>query len=611
MNELRNKEDGVEDSGGHRWSLEETRHIYRLARGDLHFLDVNQKGELELVLNGTRKSLVDMIEHLDVQGSFTLRIPQLVLSQIKKLLDAFKEASDALGFKGKFHPLYPIKVNQRKLELSPIIQGAPFYGLEAGTRSEFAICKKVLRNHHERIIMSNGVKDQGYFTEMAKAVEEGYTIYISIEAVSELRKAIKCIPRDKLRLFFRIKPYCNIRGHWNKSAGRDSKFGLDSHQLMECIKILKEEGLESTLIGIHAHPGSQVTDLDGLKDYAQFMRDVYFDLRRQGFLNLNIINFGGGLPIDYKGRLPVNFFDLYFHTILGTVLDGIEEKNHPNIMVEAGRAISALSSIVIVHILETEEPNVPKKPLPFEELLKLLDLEHPSEVKTPSSILSIWSCLKKKEPKFSTITDLNWRETHILQLKRQLRSRFLHSDGFSDWLEEAEEILMPDVKVLGNFSVFNSACDHVLVSQYFPVIPINHLLHQPETLVRLVDITCDSDGELSNFITAPSPPNLWTLDGYPLCTENEIFFNGIPVPKVDRLAGSYLAIPLVGAYQDIIEFDHNLLGDLPDVLVVEEKGELKTKILTKAESIENLVHQVGYVLNLEDDPYVKDKKMEE
>ena len=53
---------------------------------------------------------------------------------------------------------------------------------------------------------------------------------------------------------------------------------------------------------------------------------------------------------------------------------------------------------------------------------------------------------------------------------------------------------------LCNFSVFQSLLDHWALDQLFPIMPIHHLEETPSREGTLVDITCDSDGKVDQFI---------------------------------------------------------------------------------------------------------------
>lgn len=84
--------------------------------------------------------------------------------------------------------------------------------------------------------------------------------------------------------------------------------------------------------------------------------------------------------------------------------------------------------------------------------------------------------------------------------------------------------------------------------------------------------------------------------------------DGIPVGNLENIKGSCFVLALAGAYQDAIEMDHNLLGDLPDVeLYLKDDGKWSVSWVTGAESIEHLLKDVGYADIYEDqDPYMSD-----
>ena len=51
-----------------------------------------------------------------------------------------------------------------------------------------------------------------------------------------------------------------------------------------------------------------------------------------------------------------------------------------------------------------------------------------------------------------------------------------------------------------NFSIFQSMPDSWAVKQLFPIMPISRLAERPTREATLVDITCDSDGKIDQFI---------------------------------------------------------------------------------------------------------------
>src|SRR4030095_7938855 len=53
---------------------------------------------------------------------------------------------------------------------------------------------------------------------------------------------------------------------------------------------------------------------------------------------------------------------------------------------------------------------------------------------------------------------------------------------------------------LCNFSVFQSLLCHGPLGQLFPIMPWQRLAQPPTRELTLVDITCDSDGQINKFI---------------------------------------------------------------------------------------------------------------
>jgi arginine decarboxylase len=90
----------------------------------------------------------------------------------------------------------------------------------------------------------------------------------------------------------------------------------------------------------------------------------------------------------------------------------------------------------------------------------------------------------------------------------------------------------------------------------FPIMPINRLNQRPTREATLVDITCDSDGQINKFIDLRDVRD--TLPLHALAAQNP---NGGPVEPY------YLGFFLMGAYQDIMGDLHNLFGRVNEVHV--------------------------------------------
>lgn len=110
-------------------------------------------------------------------------------------------------------------------------------------------------------------------------------------------------------------------------------------------------------------------------------------------------------------------------------------------------------------------------------------------------------------------------------------------------------------KYFCNFSLFQSLPDSWAIDQIFPIMPIQRLDEKPERSATLQDITCDSDGKIDNFIA----------------TRNFSYY--LPVHAIRTKDTYYIAVFLVGAYQEILGDLHNLFGDTNAVHIsVDDEG---------------------------------------
>jgi len=112
---------------------------------------------------------------------------------------------------------------------------------------------------------------------------------------------------------------------------------------------------------------------------------------------------------------------------------------------------------------------------------------------------------------------------------------------------------------LCNFSVFQSLLDHWALGHLFPIMPISRLNEPPVREATLVDITCDSDGQVKQFIDLEEVRD--TLPLHALQRRNTA--NGAP----GAVEPYYLGFFLMGAYQDIMGDLHNLFGRVNEVHV--------------------------------------------
>jgi arginine decarboxylase len=118
--------------------------------------------------------------------------------------------------------------------------------------------------------------------------------------------------------------------------------------------------------------------------------------------------------------------------------------------------------------------------------------------------------------------------------------------------------------------------DHWAVKQLFPILPIHRLDEKPTRRGLFVDLTCDSDGKIDQFIDMHDVKDVLELHSW----------NGGPY---------YIGVFLVGAYQEILGDLHNLFGDTDAVHVtLADDGSYRVERVVEGDDVEHVLAYVQY-----------------
>ncbi|WP_336594629.1 biosynthetic arginine decarboxylase, partial [Bacteroides acidifaciens] len=493
---------------------------------------------------------------------------------IEKMSSCFKQAAEEYGYKAQNFIIYPIKVNQMRPVVEEIIShGKKFnLGLEAGSKPELHAVIAI-NTDSDSLIVCNGYKDESYIELALLAQKMGKRIFLVVEKMNELKLIAKMAKQLNVQpnIGIRIKLASSGSGKWEESGGDASKFGLTSSELLEALDFLESKGMKDCLKLIHFHIGSQVTKIRRIKTALREASQFYVQLHSMGF-NVEFVDIGGGLGVDYDGTRSsnsegsVNYsIQEYVNDSISTLVD-VSDKNgipHPNIITESGRALTAHHSVLIFEVLETatlpewddEEEITPDAHELVQELYGIWDSLNQNKM------LEAWHDAQQIREEaldlFSHgIVDLKTRA----QIERLYWSITREINQIAGGLKHAPDEFRGLSKLLAdkyfcNFSLFQSLPDSWAIDQIFPIMPIQRLDEKPERSATLQDITCDSDGKIANFIS----------------TRNVAHY--LPVHALKKTEPYYVAVFLVGAYQEILGDMHNLFGDTNAVHVsVNEKG---------------------------------------
>ena len=562
-----------------KWRIEDSEELYNITGWGTSYFSINDNGHVVVTprKDGVAvdlKELVDELQLRDVTTPMLVRFPDILDNRIEKMSSCFKQAAEEYGYKAENFIIYPIKVNQMRPVVEEIIShGKKFnLGLEAGSKPELHAVIAVNTDSYS-LIVCNGYKDESYIELALLAQKMGKRIFLVVEKMNELKLIAKMAKQLNVQpnIGIRIKLASSGSGKWEESGGDASKFGLTSSELLEALDYMESKGLKDCLKLIHFHIGSQITKIRRIKTALREASQFYVQLHAMGF-KVEFVDIGGGLGVDYDGTRSsdnggsVNYsIQEYVNDSISTLVD-VSDKNgipHPNIITESGRALTAHHSVLIFEVLETATlPEWDDEEVITEDAHELVqELYSIWDTLNQNKMLEAWHDAQQIREEaldlFSHgIVDLKTRA----QIERLYWSITREINQIAEGLKHAPDEFRGLSKLLAdkyfcNFSLFQSLPDSWAIDQIFPIMPIQRLDEKPDRSATLQDITCDSDGKIANFIS----------------TRNVAHY--MPVHSLKKSEPYYVAVFLVGAYQEILGDMHNLFGDTNAVHVsVNEKG---------------------------------------
>lgn len=583
-----------------KWTIEDSNELYNMSGWGTSYFGINEKGDVYVTpcKDDTQIDLHDVMDELslrDITPPVLLRFPDILDNRIEKTWSCFKKASDEYGFTGENFIIYPIKVNQMQPVVEEIIShGRKFnLGLEAGSKPELHAVIAV-QCQSDSLIICNGYKDQSYIELALLAQKMGKRIFIVVEKLNELEIIAKAAKKLNVRpnLGIRIKLASSGSGKWEESGGDASKFGLTSSELLKALEILEKKEMKDCLRLIHFHIGSQITKIRRIQTALREASQFYIQLHKMGY-NVDFVDCGGGLGVDYDGtRSPnsessVNYsIQEYVNDCIYTFVEAANRNGiqHPNIITESGRSLSAHHSVLVIDVLETASlPEMDDEFEPGEASHPLVkDLYDIWDNLNPRTMLEDWHDAEQIRDEaldlFSHgIVDLQTRaeiERMYWSVCREINSLAKSLKHTPEELKNLDKILAD--KYFCNFSLFQSLPDAWAVDQLFPIVPLQRLNERPTRSATLQDITCDSDGKITNFVT------------------NRNISHILPVHTLRKNEPYYLGVFLVGAYQEILGDMHNLFGDTNAAHITVKDGRYRINQIFDGETVEEVLNYVQY-----------------
>ena len=582
------------------WTARDSADLYQLSAWGGDTYDVNDRGELVVRPHGPERgqfSLPSLVEDLRSRGielPMLLRVSDILEQRVKALAGTFDTAITAHAFRGRYRPVFPIKVNQQRDVVEELVDFGRDHalGLEAGSKPELLVVLAHMTNP-DGVVICNGYKDVSYIETAVLAKKMGLHTIIVIDRLDELQTIIEVSERLGMRPHIGVRAKLASRGagKWQESGGEKSKFGLTAGEIIEVVERLEQVGMLDCLELLHFHIGSQITSIRAIKDALKEATRFYTEIYRLGAA-LKFLDVGGGLAVDYDGS-QTNFHSSanyslqeYANDVVFAVQQACDEKGvpHPDIVSESGRALTAHHAILVFDVLGVsrqrtdppdEDPAHDSPPIiHLREILKSLSRKNVLEsyhdaVQLKEEATSMFSLGYLDLMGRAIAERLFWAICdRILQIVRSLE----HVPEELEGLERA----LADIYYC-NFSVFQSAPDHWAVQQLFPTMPIHRLNERPTRRATLADLTCDSDGKVDKFIDLRDVKDV------------------LEVHPVRPGAPYYMGMFLVGAYQEILGDLHTLFGDTNAIHVsVDDDHGYRIERVIEGDSITEVLGYVQY-----------------
>jgi arginine decarboxylase len=548
-----------------RFTVDHAVEIYGLDSWGNGYFSISSSGRLLVLPDRDPERSIDVLDVVQrlarerVTAPLLLRFPHLLEGQVRQLAGAFRQAIDEYQYPAGYQPIFPIKVNQNRSVVEGLVRSGRevALGLEAGSRPEL-LAATALATPRDSLIICNGFKDEDYLSSASLATRLGKRVVVVIEKPFEIGPVLDLARRGEVvpLIGFRLRLQSRGSGLWEKSGGIASKFGLTTLQLLRAMDRLEAAGLGSRVALLHFHIGSQVTEIRKVKSAVQEAGRIYAKVRKRG-VDIRYLDVGGGLGVDYDGSktssdASVNYsVQEYANDVVFGIQDVCEQEEvpAPRLLSESGRMMVAYHSMLVTDVRDVITGLDPD-PLrvtgeEHEIVLEMAEVDKKITVKNYREFYH--DAIEYRDRMFSAfrlgLLGLEERakvETLFWSVARKA-VRYSRSAKFiADEFVELERKLHD--KYICNFSVFQSLPDHWALDQLFPVMPIHRLNEPPSRRATLVDITCDSDGEVDKFVDLKD------------------IKEGLEVHDLIDGEPYYLGFLLIGGYQETMGDLHNLFG---------------------------------------------------
>lgn len=212
-------------------------------------------------------------------------------------------------------------------------------------------------------IIFNGVAKSG--EELLAALDPPIKA-INIDSIFELQR-LATIARSvgkAARISLRIVPDVqSSTSAGNQTGAESTKFGILMRELPEALSIIRANFAYLSLVGIHAHVGSQIGSVAPYRKAAMALAAVKADIEAELGVTIGHLNIGGGFPIPYmRGAAETPQADIFAPAIeIGDVIAEVVGElakilpERTEIIVEPGRSMVGDAGMLLTRVENVKE----------------------------------------------------------------------------------------------------------------------------------------------------------------------------------------------------------------------------------------------------------------
>jgi len=272
--------------------------------------------------------------------------PLYILDELT-LRNSCKAYKNALNkyYEGDSLPIYASKANS-SLFMSNLISSEGF-GLDAVSEGELLTALKGGVPYEKIVFHGNNKSDKELEFAVANKIKVVVDNNYDLERMINFSEYLD----RKIKIMIRFTPGIECHTHeYIRTGSFDSKFGFGLENLTYVFEeINKFKNLD--LVGLHAHIGSQIFELEPHRDLGKILVNFAIDAQKYGH-RIQELNVGGGLGIKYTNEDDPPSIEDWVKTISESVTEECKKNNFqlPLLMCEPGRSIVSTSGVTIYKI---------------------------------------------------------------------------------------------------------------------------------------------------------------------------------------------------------------------------------------------------------------------